>query len=51
MTIEQALMEIDRLRDLLAWNGINPDAIVESARGAARKVLANEQEAANTPAA
>lgn len=29
--------EIERLRDLLAWNGINPDAIVESAKGAAQK--------------
>lgn len=29
--------EIERLRDLLAFNHINPDGLVESAKGAARK--------------
>ena len=27
--------EVERLRDLLAFNGIDPDAMVESAKGAA----------------
>ncbi len=35
--IAELRIEIERLRDLLAWNGIDPDAIVDSARGADRK--------------
>jgi hypothetical protein len=31
--IERLQTEIDRLRDLLVFNFINPDAVVESAKG------------------
>jgi hypothetical protein len=36
-TYAQLEKEIERLRDLLAWNGINPDGIIQSAKGAARE--------------
>jgi hypothetical protein len=32
---DEAADEIDRLRDLLAYNRIDPDAVVKSAKGAA----------------
>jgi len=42
--LKTAEAERDRLRDLLAFNGINPDAIVESAKGAdARRALGDEK--------